>query len=141
MRWHTTLAFVVAGLILVVLTGCPSMGLAPVHDEESIKEMANATSPAEAAARVAVDEADVNLSAAYRTIKSNSDNRLWKKSTAKKFLARVDAVNKDYVDPAFKLLTSRNWSDAETKASAARELLIVIQRELIQYTQSKGGGS
>lgn len=143
MKWHTTLTLLVVALFVSVLGGCPSMGLAPLHSDSDIQEMSSATSPAEAAARVAVDEANANLSAAYRVIKSNSDGRLWKKATAKQYLAKVQEVERNYVDPAFRLLVSRDWSSAQVKAAAARELLILLQREMVAYAQpkEKGGGS
>ena len=113
----------IAGL---ALGGCSLFG--PV-EQISSKTVSQSLPPAGQQAQLAVNEANLALTAAANVIVGNLKDRIWTKQQAQAYLDKV----KDYahqVDRAQELVRLGDFAMGQTQAEATRALIVLLHREI-----------
>ncbi|MDH4172140.1 MAG: hypothetical protein OEW90_05000 [Betaproteobacteria bacterium] len=116
------LALVAAMSMILTLPACKSF-TEPVHGVTSTE------SKAVAAARNAIDEANVLLASVNKVIGDNAAAGVWTKAQAQGWLDETKAAGKK-VGEARELLRAGLVVDAQTQAEAIRRVILAIQKRI-----------
>ena len=109
-----------------LLGGCALFG--PVEPVPS-GTVSSALPPGAQQAQLAINEANLALTAAANVIAGNVKDRIWTKQQAQGYLDKV----KDYVrqvDRAQELVRLGDFVQGKTQAEAVRSLIVILHREI-----------
>ena len=90
--------------------------------------------PAGQQAQLAVNEANLGLTAAANVIAANVKDRIWTKAQAQGYLNKV----RDYsvqVDRAQNLIRLGDFAKGKTEAEAVRSLIVLLHREIAEQAR------
>lgn len=107
-------------ILTLFLTGCSIFG--------PVEPLGTATTPA-GEAQLAVNEANLALTAVANTITANVKDGIWTKDQARPYLNQV----KDYAvqaDRAQELIRLGEFAKGKTQAEATKALITVLHREI-----------
>lgn len=116
-------AIFIAGL---ALGGCSLFGpVTPV----STGTVSQTLPPAGQQAQLAINEANLALTAAANVISANVKDRIWTKNQAQDYLNKVRDYAKQ-VDRAQELVRFGDFAQGKTQAEAVKALIVILHREI-----------
>ena len=109
------------------LAGCGLLGIS--------EPIGKASTPAEQA-QLAVNEANLSLTAAANVVAGNVKDRIWTKEQAQGYLNKIRDYARD-VDRAQDLVRAGQFELGKSQAELTKSLIIILHREIAQKARAQ----